>query len=440
MNLRTLIALWASAALVACQPAPAPRALVDAAAAPRLDESSALCLASSAGQGSVERALRVAQATVAAGAPTARHWVTIGSHWLRKARAASDPGFYLNVNACIDAALAVDADDADALALRSLVLMQDHEFAAARKLAERVLAAEPEHVIALGTLSDAALELGDYQGALRAAQRQMAVRPGMAAEARAAYLAFLHGENARAKALIRDALESRSPADPEAAAWAFVEAAKLFWHEGDLRGADAVAAEALAWLPDHAPALVLRAHIALAMSEPARAITLAARAHELRPLVETAALLSDAHAIAGDVDMAEQWFERACALGEQTDRLGLGQLLARRDRDHARALAALEAERQHRAGIALDDAYAWALYRAGRLQEAEHFSEQALRLGTTDARLLFHAGAIQLALGKTRRGRELLTRALELNAHFDPFEAADARRLLGLGAAVAERG
>ena len=43
------------------------------------------------------------------------------------------------------------------------------------------------------------------------------------------------------------------------------------------------------------------------------------------------------------------------------------------------------------------DAYAWALYRAGRIGPATRFSEQAMRLGSRDPSFLYHAGMIARA-------------------------------------------
>jgi len=59
------------------------------------------------------------------------------------------------------------------------------------------------------------------------------------------------------------------------------------------------------------------------------------------------------------------------------------------------------------------------------------WSERANRLGTQDARLLFHAGAIRIAAGDDRAGRRLVRQALDLNPHFDWAGAAEAQALLG---------
>ena len=402
-------------------------------------ESKSLCLADSAGNGPLEARLRSVQSAARQMQTRVEPWIETGRQWVRKARISGDPGFYLNVDGCVDEALAIVADDPSALALRGLVLMNTHRFAAARALSERMLTRDPDNVLALGTLSDAQLELGDYAQSLAAAQRQMAALPGMAAYARGAYLSWLHGDVERAKSLIRDALQGRSRSDPEPAAWAFVEAARMFWHEGDFAGADAVLAESLSWVADYPAALVLRARVALAQREPARSVDYLTRAHAQHASIESAWLLSDAYAALDSNALSQHWFEQALRLGAQSDHLTLGLMLAVRNQEPERALKLLQAERRTRGGVHIDDAYAWALYRAGRIDDAALYSDQALSLGTADARLLYHAGAIQIAQGRTEAGTQLITRALALNPEFDLREARAARALLGALDALASQ-
>ena len=84
--------------------------------------------------------------------------------------------------------------------------------------------------------------------------------------------------------------------------------------------------------------------------------------------------------------------------------------------DHDRGVrAAVEmarAELEVRADIYGFDALAWALFKAGRLDEAAAAADQALSLGTPDPRLAYHAGMIAAAREETERARELLTAAL----------------------------
>ena len=81
------------------------------------------------------------------------------------------------------------------------------------------------------------------------------------------------------------------------------------------------------------------------------------------------------------------------------------------------------------------DALAWALLRAGNLEEAQAMSVRARRLNTPEARFLFHGGMIALARGDRAEARTLLTDAVQLNAHFGRLGVAEARRALAtLGA------
>jgi tetratricopeptide (TPR) repeat protein len=393
-------------------------------------EARALCLAEPDGATPVDAALRELQAGARQLGRRSDGWVLVGREWVRKARIATDPGFYLNVGACAAVALELEPAFVPAQELQGLVLMNDHAFAQARELASAILARDPENLVALGLLSDALLELGRYDEAARAAQRQMSARPGMAAHARGSYLRWLRGDTRGAKLFIKDALMGRDARDPEPAAWTFVEAAAIYWHQADYDGADAIYAEALRWLPDYPAALVGRARVALAKRQPHAAIPLLERAERVRPLAETAWLLGDARELAGDADGARQAYERAVVQGRRGDRLLLALFFATKNRDIDEALRLIEAERAGRGGIYVDDTYAWVLYRAARHAEARRASERALRLGTRDARLLYHAGAIRLASGETASGRALVREALSLNPGFDATGAVEARALL----------
>ena len=55
---------------------------------------------------------------------------------------------------------------------------------------------------------------------------------------------------------------------------------------------------------------------------------------------------------------------------------------------------------------------------------------QALRLGTQDARLFFHAGMIYHRLSKPSEAQAYLQRALRLNPHFHPLQAGIAKLTL----------
>lgn len=378
----------------------------------------------------MDSGVRAAQEVVRRIPDNPAHWVVVGQQWVRKARLASDAGYYLNVEGCTDVALMVQADFVPALALRGLSHMNAHRFEAARQIAGKILAQDPRERIALGILSDAELELGHIDEAADAANRLMAAHPGMAADTRGSYLSWLRGDFRNAARLIRDALLARDPRDPEPAAWTFVEAATIYWHKGDYDGADALLAEALKWVPDYPSALVGRGRIALAQGQPERAIELLERSYQGRPGAESAWLVADAYRLLGDEERAREAEVRVVQQGRLGDKLTLAQFYATRGRELEEALALLEEECTSRGGIYLEDALAWTLHRLGRQQEARRTIDGALRLGTQDARLLFHAGAIHVATGDVETGRALASHALAINPSFDVTGAAEARALL----------
>jgi Flp pilus assembly protein TadD len=87
-------------------------------------------------------------------------------------------------------------------------------------------------------------------------------------------------------------------------------------------------------------------------------------------------------------------------------------------------------ERKFRGDIYTLDAYAFAAYRAKQLEQARAASDLALKLGTKDAMLFYHAGVIHLVTGDSEGGKKLLRKALALNPKFDFTGSADARRRL----------
>jgi tetratricopeptide (TPR) repeat protein len=363
-------------------------------------------------------------------APRPELWVNVGQAWMAQLRSSGDSGFALNAEACARIAQEFTPDHPGALGLFAQVHLDAHEFARAREIAEGLIARDPRDRSALGTLSDAALELGDVPAAEDAAQRLLDFAPGLAAYARASYLRWLHGDEAGALELGRLAIDAAGdPNDLSARAWALVQAANLFWHRGDHDGAEAGYRMALDVRADYAPALVGLGKVAAARGSHRDSADYLTRALGAHADVETASLLGDVSRRLGDSEGAAHKDALAEQLGSR-DRRGLALFYANRRREPERAVALARAELAVRGDIYTEDALAWALYADGQLAEAREHAERALRLGTRDAVLLYHLGAIRLALGEVGAAKTLLERALTQNPRFDLVGAEEARRLL----------
>ncbi len=104
------------------------------------------------------------------------------------------------------------------------------------------------------------------------------------------------------------------------------------------------------------------------------------------------------------------------------------------DHDHKPEEAYTNAVKEYavRRDIYGADAVAWTALKANKIAEAKSAIKEALRLGTQDARILYHAGMIAAAAGERVRAREYLTQALTLSPGFDPLQASIARKALAL--------
>ena len=141
--------------------------------------------------------------------------------------------------------------------------------------------------------------------------------------------------------------------------------------------------------------------------------------------------LGDAQEAAGRAADAAATYARAERAGRRSDPRALAMYYADRDREHEAAVTLARRELAQRPDdIYTLDALAWALCRAGQLDEAARLIDRARRIHTRDARFAFHAGMIALALGHRPEAATLLREALATNAHFDARGAAEARRAL----------
>ena len=80
----------------------------------------------------------------------------------------------------------------------------------------------------------------------------------------------------------------------------------------------------------------------------------------------------------------------------------------------------------YRKDIYAYDLLAWSLYKNGKAEEARNAIDEALKLGTEDAKLFFHAGMIYYRLGENEKARESLARAISTNPQFHVLHAETA--------------
>jgi tetratricopeptide (TPR) repeat protein len=149
------------------------------------------------------------------------------------------------------------------------------------------------------------------------------------------------------------------------------------------------------------------------------------RAQSIIPLVEYTGALEDLYTAAGLAGKAREQRELIStietlgrATNEKTNR-NLALTLADHNRDLGVALELMQTEIPVRGDVYTWDAYAWVLFRNGRLEEAKAASAMAVKLRTPEPCFYYHASKIALALGDQKSAREFSDRLRSLNARFD---------------------
>ncbi len=358
---------------------------------------------------------------------------------LRETGALSDLGLALRA-AHASLAIVPGVRNTDALSALALAECASHDFADARRHAE-MLTRLDDSGAPYAMLGDALSELGDYAAAERA-YGEMKRRSGPGDEnvaIRAARMAVLYGDTASAERSFSTALSlelARSAPSRELIAWFDWQRGDTAFFAGDDDAARTDYEAALASYPGYFKALASLGRLKAGRGDLPGAIDAYEAAVRTLPDPTFLAELGDVYALAGRHVDASKRYDLVEFIGRLGKLSGVlyNRQLAMYEADHGRNAirAYAEAKREFRArrDILGADALAWTALKAGKVSEAEEAMRSALRLGTLDPRLLYHAGMIDLARGQRQAARAYLQRALALNPQFDPFQAVVARRAL----------
>jgi tetratricopeptide (TPR) repeat protein len=222
------------------------------------------------GDGGIEREIRHEQDAFRTHPHDAHSAITLGRLFIRKAREEEDPGWYAQANDAIRRALDLDPQNVEAAQVHALLLLQDHRFREARDAATALQVRAPT-ADTFAILSDANLELGDYDAAVAAAQRMIDLRPDGAAYVRVAWLRWVHGDWAGARDVMLLALDAL-PRSPESRAWIVTQMGVLYWNAGDRTHASRYFNQALAFDATFSAAHAGLARVALASGDPPGAV------------------------------------------------------------------------------------------------------------------------------------------------------------------------
>ena len=103
----------------------------------------------------------------------------------RRARETSDVNYYTQAEQTLRQSFAISPDNFDGARIQVWLLLGKHEFTAALDEARKLNKRMPDDVMTYGFLTDANVELGNYNEAETSAQRMLDLRPGNRLHSRA---------------------------------------------------------------------------------------------------------------------------------------------------------------------------------------------------------------------------------------------------------------
>jgi tetratricopeptide (TPR) repeat protein len=355
--------------------------------------------------------------------------------FIQKVRETTDFSYLDRASQVLENVISLDSQNYEALRLRSEVELERHNFKRVAEYSRQLATLAPNDSWNWGTLGDALVETGEYEGAAEAYQKMVSIRPDLSSYNRAAWYHFLAGDMPGAIEIMKRAIQSGSPSS-ENTAWCLVELGHLYMKSGKIAEAEQAYATAIKVFPGYHPGYAGLGRAQAAKGDVTAAIASFERAQASTPLPDYAAALYDLYSVSGKAKQA----------GDQMDLIdvidNLGQAAKEKanrnlaiiyaDHDHRvdRALELARAELEIRADIYTYDALAWALFKNNKLAEAEKAMAEAMKLSTPEPAFYYHAGMIANGLGKKKQANEFLTKALALNPHFDLRQAPVAEKAL----------
>ena len=341
----------------------------------------------------------------------------------RRARETSDVKFYAEGEETLQKSFEIAPHNFDGERIHVWLLLGKHEFAAAREEALELSRRMPDDIMVYGFLTDANVELGNYDRAEKAAQLMLNLRPGNSpGVTRAAYLRELFGDVDGALELMNMALASTNPSEFEDMAWILSQMGHLQFSVGNVAEAEKDLQQALTLFPGYHYALGNLAKVRMAQKRYNEAVQLLQQRYESGPHAENLFDLAEALQRANRTEEAKKAFaefeQKSLLETNRGDNSNRELTFYYTDYAHEplKALEVATREFGRRHDIYTLDAYAWALHVNGQNDQARKQIETALAVGIRDAKLFRHAGEIALTMGDTTAAQIYLKQAADLNA------------------------
>ena len=342
----------------------------------------------------------------------------------------------------LEAVLKKEPDNGNALCSKATVLLSQHHFSDALPIAQKVLKNNPYSSSAYGILTDAYVELGQYDEAVKMADQMVAVRPDLRSYSRVSYLREIFGDYPGAIEALKLAVSAGYPG-LEQTSWTRVNLGHLYELNGDLPLAEMQYKITLLERPDYAFALAGLGRIEKAKGNYDAAIRFFEKAKTRIKDFSFDAELTELYRINNQPDKAIASAHAAIdALASINENDGKGHgHYADRELAHAYldgyqyrlALTHALIEYNRRPdNIDVNQTLAWVYYKLGEYDDANKFIHVAMRTGSKNPVLLYQAGLIKLKSGEKENGMALLRQSLSANPFLSPLLKWEGKQFLAM--------
>ena len=206
-------------------------------------------------------------------------------------------------------------------------------------------------------------------------------------------------------------------------AWFWLRIGDVELRTGHPQAADSAYLKGLAIHTEDYRLLAALAHSALLQSKFTRAVEYGQRAIAVTLDPATLGILSDAYAALGDTAKSGEYahvLDVAVLKQPGAYHRAWSLFLLDHNRHVATVTRKVREELRTRKDIYAYDLLAWALYKQGQNREATAAMHEALRMGTQDAQLFYHASMIARASGHLAEADSLMVRAKAVNSFYRP--------------------
>jgi tetratricopeptide (TPR) repeat protein len=366
-----------------------------------------------AGRSPAEVAIAQANQAIEKNPNTPEPYNSLALALARRARETSDVNFYLRAQESLQKSLTISPGNFGAEKTRIWILLGQHEFAKALDAAKLLNQRVPDDVLIYGFMTDANVELGNYEDAEKACNWMLKLRPGnIPGLTRAAYLRELLGDLDGAVQLMTMAYQGTPTGEVEDRAWILTQTAHLKLIAGKTSEAEQILQQALTLFPDYHYALGTLAKVRIEQKRYDSAVALLQKRYDAAPHAENLYELAEALEMSGHKESAAHAFadfeKKSLAESQKADNSNheLTLFYANHAQQPAKAVEVAQRESVRRRDVHTLDAYAWALHMNGQNQEAQRQMEKVLALGVKDPAILRHAEQIEATSEKMARAQK----------------------------------